>query len=290
MANVLIGTPNWVSSTYYPVTLSGGSWLPSCPISNLSTRYFAQVARSTSTALADTQVVVDLGKARAVRVVMIPRHNLSRSARYRIVAATAADFTTTIADTDWQPVWPRLYPYGSLPYGHPSWWSGTATDEEVAATSVPLLHIFQASVMSRYWRLEIDDRTNQYGYIDLSNLYITAAIQPSINMDWGVKNGWSGENRAEESLNGAVWPLEGPRKRTATFVLSGLSESEAYKQYYKLGQQAGYSDHIIYIYDPDDVVYRTERTFVATQTALGAYSQDNVYRLSTTIQLTEVVA
>lgn len=65
-------------------TYSGGVWEATLPLTNLSSRKLHKVARSTDDALTSTIVKVDLGVARDIRLVAIPKHNLSTVAKARV--------------------------------------------------------------------------------------------------------------------------------------------------------------------------------------------------------------
>jgi hypothetical protein len=69
MVPVLIGTPVYSDvGVLYTPTLTGGSWAAGLPRTNLQAPELADVARSSSAALADTRFRVDLKADRAVRV------------------------------------------------------------------------------------------------------------------------------------------------------------------------------------------------------------------------------
>ena len=94
MANCLFGFPIYsdANQTYVP-TFSGGSWSGSLPLTNLSDRRLAQVARSTNATLANTQFDADLKPARGIRLCALPKHNLSIAARIRIRGSSSTAFT-----------------------------------------------------------------------------------------------------------------------------------------------------------------------------------------------------
>lgn len=102
MANCLFGWPVYsdVGVTYSP-SLSGGSWLAALPLANLQDRRLAKVARSTNDAQASTMFEVDLGVARAVRLVGLPVHNLSTAAKWRVRGFASAPIWEDYDISDW---------------------------------------------------------------------------------------------------------------------------------------------------------------------------------------------
>jgi hypothetical protein len=86
MANVLFGSPVYSDvGVLVTPTLAGGSWEATLPLTNLQDRRLHRVARSSSAAEADTRLQLDLGAERPVRVVCVPKHNLSVGAKWRAV-------------------------------------------------------------------------------------------------------------------------------------------------------------------------------------------------------------
>ena len=84
--NLILAYPNRADEA----TLSGGDWQWNLPLTNLQNRIQAIVARSTDTAPASTQWVIDLGRARTVDVLALCSHNFSLEATVQITASDAA--------------------------------------------------------------------------------------------------------------------------------------------------------------------------------------------------------
>ncbi len=88
--NAIFGWPLWsdVGVSYTPTFRAGyGSWLAALPLTNLQARELAKVARSSDAALASTRFDIDLGVARACRLVALPKHTISSVGKVRIRAA-----------------------------------------------------------------------------------------------------------------------------------------------------------------------------------------------------------
>jgi hypothetical protein len=67
--------------TYTPA-FSGGDWEATLPLTNLADRRLAKVARSSDTELASTRLHLDLGVARSIGGIAIPKHTLSKTGAY----------------------------------------------------------------------------------------------------------------------------------------------------------------------------------------------------------------
>lgn len=105
--NTILGWPIYsdVSVSYSP-TLSGGSWEAALPLTNLQDSRLARVARSTAATLAATLLKADLGVARAVRLVAIPKHTLTTAALWRVRGMTVLPLAEwgTVGDGSWTAV------------------------------------------------------------------------------------------------------------------------------------------------------------------------------------------
>jgi hypothetical protein len=85
MSNLLLCFPIYSDDgVLYTPTYSGGSWQPSLPLTNLKDRRLVKVARSTNALLTSTIVKCDLGVARPIRAVVIPKHTMSSAALARV--------------------------------------------------------------------------------------------------------------------------------------------------------------------------------------------------------------
>lgn len=91
--------------------MSGGSWVPSLPITNLQDRQLQKVARTTSAALTATQFDIDLGQPRPIGVVALVNHNISVTGRVKITGATSAaafvNLFTTVTNDFSDPAWTK---------------------------------------------------------------------------------------------------------------------------------------------------------------------------------------
>jgi len=122
MANCILAFPNIADAT--KATLSGGSWVATLPLSNLQDEVLGTVARSTNTALVNTQFDVTYDKSRLVSVFGLIGHNMTADALYRLRGAEDAGFTSVLVDTGWTEVWPAVYTTATLDWEDPAFWSG----------------------------------------------------------------------------------------------------------------------------------------------------------------------
>lgn len=290
MANAILAFPNRVDATYYTVTFSGGSWEPTLPLTNLREPLVSSVARATDAARLSTKFDVDLGTDRTIRVVGIPAHNMSRTARVKITAATDAAFTDIVSTVDWFDVWQEIYPWGTLDFEDPAFWDGKITEEDAEGYPLPVVHIFAAAVVARYWRFEIDDTANSDGYVELARLFLASGYQPTINMSYGASLGWETDTSVEKSLSGAKFYDERAPRRVAQFVLENISQDEALSSPFEMNRQLGVSRQLLFIMDPDDTIHLHRRAFLATIRQLSPLEFPYFERNQMAFELEEVIA
>ena len=89
--NVILAYPNLINH----VELSGGSW-NNLPLDNLKIENLNYVARSTNTQLSSTQMTLTFDKIRAVRVIVLVRHNFSIASKYKITISNTDNLNNII--------------------------------------------------------------------------------------------------------------------------------------------------------------------------------------------------
>jgi len=269
--------------------LSGGSWQPTLPLTNLQNRRLAKTARSISLDLAATQFDADLGQSRLVRVIALVAHNASLGALYRIRFSAVADFASTAHDTGWQPFWGVVYPFGSLPWGAPNWWTGQYSAEEVAASNATEVTILPRSLPGRYLRVEIDDAANADGYIEIGRLFIADGWQPVRNIIYGASLQWEPRTTVQEALSGAEYFDERQPARVAKVQLDAMTEAEAMSRAFEIQRSVGVSGEVLFVWDPDDTTHALRRQYLARLRALSAIENPGPDRWRTPFEIKELL-
>lgn len=282
MANLIIAYPNRSDDA----VLSGGSW--QAPLANLQTRLLAEVARSTNLQAANTQLSIALTKERPALLLALVRHNLSRSATYRLTAGSAADLAD-LYDSGWLDVWPAIYPQSTLGWDSPSWWDGRIAEEDRAGYPANLVHVLSATVFARYWRLELSDADNPAGYVEAGRLYLAEQWQPIVNCSWGYGIGWEDKSGVEETLDGVEYFDQRPRYRVARFQLQHMSTDEAYGQAFELQRRQGVTGEVFLLSDPDDAIHRMRHSFLGRVRQLSPIEYASYNRHVTAFEIKEIV-
>lgn len=234
-----------VSVSYTP-TFSGGSWSGSLPLTNLQNRRLSKVARSTNALAASTQFDVNLGVARAVGVMALPKHNFTTAATVRVRGSTVSNFASTVYDS-----------------GTVAGWPAGVTAEDAVGINIPFWLCPATAQTARYWRFEVTDTANPAGYIELGRVVLAGAYVPAYAPDYGAGTGLESDTvRTVTDGGGALYDVR-PIRRTHRFTIGDLAESEAFGTAWKMQRLLGTSGQFFFLWDGDDTTYKHERSFLA---------------------------
>jgi hypothetical protein len=258
MANALIAYANRADSG----VVSGGSWFARLPLANLQSRNYGQVARSADLQLTSTKFLFDAQQQAVVRVLALAGHSLSLSAQYRVRAYLDSGLTLGVVDTGWTDVWPRVYPFGTLDWGAPNWWSLRYAPDEVVGLTPTVPIILDGPTRARFWLVEIDDRSNEDGYIQIGRLFVAEAWQPTRNMRVGAALGWEDPTTVQEAISGQESFYERAPYRVATFTTEGMGEGDALSRAFEIQRRMGVKSEVLFIWDPEDAEQALRRQFV----------------------------
>jgi hypothetical protein len=277
MARCIFCWPNHVDDP--GVAFSGGSWVATLPLANLATDPLYRVARSTDDATASTTFDVDLGTARTINVVAIPRHNLQSAATIRVRGSTVANFASTVYDSGVVDVWPEQWPPNVLPAGHPNAATRKLTNAQIAQRRWAWTHVLPAPAVARYWRLDIDDTTNTDGYVQLHRLVLSPGYQPSVNPKWGFEFGFESETIKDKSLGGSYLFDERATRRVLRGGFATMHNDEALAVLQEMKLELGLAKQVFFIHDPADTYHMARRSFLCTFRELSPMSYDyHLYR------------
>lgn len=285
MANAILAFGNRADES----TLTGGSWLNTLPLENLQDSRIGRVARSSNVLAASSQFDIDLGGPRLIRVVAIANHNISLPGKYRIRLGVDPSFATSDVDSGTQDVWPSVYPFGTVPWGSPSWWGGRLSAEEVEAYTATLVYILTSTVLTRYIRVEIIDTDNADGHIDLGRLFIADGWQPTRNMTYGSGLGWLDRNEVQEALSGAEYVTVRRAARFARFNLPAMVENEGMGNAFEIQRAMGTAGEVLFIWDPTDTTHALRRQFIGRIRTLSFIENPGPDRWSTSFEIKELL-
>lgn len=207
--------------------VTGGGWAAAFPASNVGTRSYAEVARSTNALTTNTQLRLDHGAAVPVRAVAVVAHNLSDAALVRWSRGTTSGGNDVYAGA-WVDAW-RFTP--SVYSGRCHAW----------------IFDLGSTYTARYDLLEIDDTANPDGYVQIGRVFVDGAgFIPTINAQYGLQDGLRDLSATDRSDSGALWVTARRTMRTVSCVMPRLDEDEG-DEMHEMMRVCGTGQEVLYL-------------------------------------------
>lgn len=195
-----------------------------------------------------------------------------------------------LLDTGWQDIWEKQFEFGTLPYGHPSLADGKLTPESAVKAKIPYVYICEETILARFWKIEIDDRLNQNGYLTLNRAMFLKAIEPPYGISYGANQTPLNET-TKVSGPGSVDVFNVVAgKRVFSFNFNDMTVDESLVQMGDLNDDAGLSGQLLFIFDKSDKVHKHRRMMLCrlNRPISGTYSYFNA--IGSSLELVEVTA
>jgi hypothetical protein len=280
--NVLFISPNLADAA----TLSGGAWV--APLAGLQARPLKRVARSNSTALADTWFDVTFPRASSIQAVGLVGHNLSTSAQVRWAAYYDAAHTDLKSDTGWLDVWSRRWPSRLMDFNHPNWFTGKPSIDE-RGDCPRWFHILDRTTSGQYWRVWISDQYNLAGRLEIARLVMGRGIQPEYNFTFGFGFGVVDDTVINTLEDGGEDAQIRPRRQTITITLEHMTQDEALRFVQDMQRTLGVWGEVLVCIDPTDTRYLQEQTFWGRFRQLQSVTRPDCLRYSCPFDIIEIV-
>lgn len=207
-----------------------------------------------------------------------------------VITCRSGDYTSPTLDTDWQDVWREVYAFGSLPYGHPSFWDGKVTAEDAEGQSIPYVYVANTAFTGRYIKFEINDALNSDGYIRIGRVFVSLGWQASINILYGASIGFQSNSQMEKAIGGNEIFERRPAERVIAFEFDDLPQNEVYSNVYEIQRKLDVYGQLVFIFDPDDTENLHRRTILARMRSLPPIRHPRFQRTSAAFELKEVIA
>jgi hypothetical protein len=173
--------------------------------------------------------------------------------------------------------------------GYVAGWPSGIDAEEAEGYSLSALHVTTAAQSARYWRTNVADTGNSAGYVQVGRLIIAGGFQPTINAAYGLKHGWEDDSiRTPTDGGAAVYQLKSKR-RTVTFALNNLPETEALEGPFDMQARLGIGKQLFYVHDPEDTTHLHRRSFLAVMRELSPLEAMPVARYGVPFALVEEI-
>lgn len=263
--------PNYVPAA----TLSGGSWVPTLPLSHVQDRRLAVIAKTASLDPIDTQFTITLPKRRQLHAIAIAAHNLSPTATVRARVYRDAGKTDLIYDTGVQNVWPIVYTLSDVIWGDDNFWNRRLSEDD-RSTYTPLsLLFFDDRLIGTAVDVELNDPQNLSGAIELGRVILANAWQPTYNAAYGIQHGYNSGTQMSTAndISRTEYADRVTPKRTVSLDLQFLNEYDAFIRLHRLQRTQDIVDEIIYAYSITNTPVNFSRTMLCRQVELNPVSQ-----------------
>lgn len=286
MTNALLAFPNkCAASVGVTPTIVGGYGSFQITADNILNNNLSKFARTTDATTDSTKFRVDLGAPGSIRVVAMPKSNVSFSGRIRVTGYSDAGFSVEVFTSSWVDYWSDLYSWGTRPWGSPGLLSPKAN---IPGYPAVWWYVLPSTLVARYIQVEFDDTSNVDGYLDLHRLFVGPAWQATINPSYGSEIRWESRSTVRRSRTGRRIVDLKTASRSTTLNFEYLPLSEGFDQPFEMGRQLDLAGEVFFIMDPSDTALGLKRAFMASITrSLPSLNYSNVNAVSTTVELEE---
>ncbi|KPF84459.1 hypothetical protein IP70_15625 [alpha proteobacterium AAP38] len=151
-------------------------------------------------------------------------------------------------------VWPAVEPFGLTYWGDFRW--GGQIDLLGEGYQPPGVHMPGLAngdgqpIYARYLKIEVQD--SSLSWLDIGRLVVAAAYQPTINMTWDWRIGWTDPSQRERARGGQIYVDGRKQWRVASLQLANVGRDELLSQVYELRRAVGVRKPFALILDPTD--------------------------------------
>lgn len=261
------------------VTITGGSWLASAPVTNVATAQPTETARSTNAATSSTKILIDLGQTRVLRGFALSNTNIDADGQWRILLGTSSGGSqvTTSAWTD------------CFHLGYRT--ALAAIGVEPNDSSVPdddIILFLDAYYSARYITIEIDNTTNADGWIEIGKVFAGGAFIPDENVSYGIRSLRPSQSTVSKADSGAQWRYRRRQLKSEQLMLEWLNASEE-KIVDEMRRQIDITDECLYIADRGDEEYTQRKGFIGLMREMTDIERPRVNTFSIALNLDRLV-
>jgi hypothetical protein len=260
-ARLLLSVENYFDAT---PTLSGGSWETGLPRANMLIREMRYPSRSTDAEEASTVFDIDLGASLPVGVFALPYHTASTAGTIRLRGSANADMSAPAYDSTALLAYPAQWASDVLPSWHPAAANRKVTAAQwTAGMRWGFTHVLTAHTSARYWRVNISDTSNPYGYVELERPWLGPFFETGAA--YGAEFGWAddSERTVSGASAGAHFHQRRRVRRRFNFSVDQETEATALGVLQSLVARRGMTEQVFVAYDAGDTTHLHERSFVA---------------------------
>lgn len=252
-------------------TLSGGFGSAALPLINMQddSRYTGAPARCETPAdLTTSKFEVLFPTSRAADLIALVFHNFSLAARYRVtLSGSDGNLATPVWESGWVDVYGVIYANDELEWDDDNFWTGKLAKQDLGLYPPHLWIPLASKLATRRIRIEIDDATNEAGFLDIGGLIIGRTYTSTMNFERGRELSMTIRDLVDEAPSGRRFYDERRPRRVLTMTFARLLDREM-QRLFDAGARAGSSRPVVILPESDDPKSLLREAFPATFGAL----------------------
>lgn len=243
MSNIVLATPELSDAA--TVTSSGET--AAGPVENLKRLQPTDIWQAPTLT---PYIEIDLGAVTSFNLVSLLFTNATAGAIWRVRTADTQLGLTTAPDHN----------VSSLPLRHSLVWIDVAIGESapiIVAQSPDTGDKRNHAVLwvpggwsNRWIRIDITDTGNPDGTFMAGRLYVSNALQPTYNHDYGAADGFDDDSTIDRTDGGQLIPNDGANRPVFEFTLNTANESERHTVR-EINRKRGSSKDVLIVTDPN---------------------------------------
>ncbi|CAK0740357.1 Acetoacetate decarboxylase [Azospirillaceae bacterium] len=270
--NIVIGFPRYSHLADW----EAGSAAAEYPASNLGTAPLSAVWRSGGLGLSQTTLTGSFPAPVRMQQLTLCRHSISPDGVWRRRFFENSGFTGQLVDTGWQPVWPEVYGWDELDWDvdAENWWECSYKPSELVGRPWYAWGRQSEELVGQSLIIEIDDRYNPAGFIQVGYLNVSAEWQLSRNAGWQASYGAPSRTLVQQADGGTKYYRRRPKARTFRGVVNRLPRDEAMLRAWEHQSQLDIDQPFTFLPHPDVPKHWPRTAYLATnaELPLAAYA------------------
>lgn len=121
----------------------------------------------------------------------------------------------------------------------------------------------------RWWRIDIDDSTNEAGFLDFARLFICSSLPFAYNASYGAGIGYEDVSRVSADVNGGLHAVRRIPRAYLDFALDFGNEAEMLGRALDLDRQLGVSGDLLALLDHEAEHHAAQRTVYGALSVLS---------------------
>lgn len=282
-------TPAWSSVTLNAAASLGASsvvFLAGSAGATVTTDHRFRIAGQNQVYRSTTNAVI---AASGTASISITPNLIAGASGAAIVTCCSGDYTTPVIDTGTLDIWNQIYEYGTLYFGHPSFWTLKATAEDARFYPLPMIYDTETVSLCKFLKVEITDTSNADGYIELPRFFVCGGFQPSINIAPQNRIHWENDTQVSTSKGGARWYDAVDARRVFTCTINNLPENEALAWVLDMQKRLGKDGQLLFVYDSSDTINIQRMSMVCTMREIQPLEHTEIDRRIAAFVLEEVI-